>query len=68
MSAQLAHRHPLQEIQAYIHEHPAADLSLTALADQLHMSPRHFARVFTAEIGVSPGLTLVPHEPQGAIA
>ena len=55
MSAQLAQRHPLQEIQQFIHEHPASDLSLTALADRLHMSPRHFARVFTAEIGVSPG-------------
>ena len=55
MSAQLAQRHPLQEVQAYIHEHPAADLSLTALAERLHMSPRHFARVFTAEVGVSPG-------------
>lgn len=55
LSAQLAQRRPLQEVQAYIHEHPAADLSLTALAEQLHMSPRHFARVFTAEVGVSPG-------------
>ena len=55
LSAQLAQRQPLQEIQAYIHEHPAADLSLTALAERLHMSARHFARVFTAEIGVSPG-------------
>lgn len=55
MSAQLAQRQPLQEIQAYVHEHPAADLSLTALAERLHMSPRHFARVFTAEVGVSPG-------------
>jgi transcriptional regulator GlxA family with amidase domain len=54
LSAQLAQRQPLQEIHAYIHEHPAADLSLTALADQLHMSARHFARVFTAEVGVSP--------------
>lgn len=55
MSAQMAQRHPLQEIQAYIHEHPAADLSLTTLAERLHMSPRHFARIFTAEVGVSPG-------------
>jgi transcriptional regulator GlxA family with amidase domain len=55
MSAQLAQRHPLQEIQQFIHEQPASDLSLTALADRLHMSPRHFARVFTAEVGVSPG-------------
>lgn len=55
MSAQVAQRHPLREVQQYVHEHPAADLSLTALAERLHMSPRHFARVFTAEIGVSPG-------------
>jgi transcriptional regulator GlxA family with amidase domain len=55
MSAQVPQRHPLREVQAYIHEHPAGDLSLTALADRVHMSPRHFARVFTAEVGVSPG-------------
>jgi transcriptional regulator GlxA family with amidase domain len=55
MSAQLAQRHPLRDIQAYIHEHPAADLSLAALAERIHMSPRHFARLFTAEVGVSPG-------------
>lgn len=55
MSAQLAQRHPLRDIQAYIHEQPAADLSLAALAERIHMSPRHFARLFTAEVGVSPG-------------
>jgi transcriptional regulator GlxA family with amidase domain len=36
---------------------PDADLSLTALADQLHMIARHFARVFTAEVRVSRAAT-----------
>ncbi|WP_019876136.1 GlxA family transcriptional regulator [Sporichthya polymorpha] len=54
-SAQRAQRAPVAEIQAYIHDHPTADLSLAALADRVHMSPRHFTRVFTAEVGVSPG-------------
>lgn len=55
LATQLAQRRPLQEVQAYIHEHPAADLSLAALADRVHMSARHFARLFTAEVGLSPG-------------
>lgn len=45
----------LQELQAYIDAHPTADLSVAALADRLGMSPRHFTRVFTAEMGISPG-------------
>ena len=35
-------------------EHPAGDLSVEALADRAHMSPRHFARAFRAEAGVTP--------------
>jgi transcriptional regulator GlxA family with amidase domain len=58
-SAQLAHqladRHPLRELQQYILDHPDADLSLEALARRMSLSPRHFARVFRAEVGVSPG-------------
>jgi transcriptional regulator GlxA family with amidase domain len=48
-------RGPLRELTDWIAVNPAADLSLAALADRLHLSPRHFARVFTAETGVSPG-------------
>jgi transcriptional regulator GlxA family with amidase domain len=55
ISAQPARRQPLRELQDYISAHPAENLSLSALAGRLHMSPRHFARVFSAEVGVSPG-------------
>jgi transcriptional regulator GlxA family with amidase domain len=55
LGAQFADRRPLRELQQYIAENPAADLSMAALADRMHLSPRHFARVFTTEVGVPPG-------------
>jgi transcriptional regulator GlxA family with amidase domain len=36
-------------------EDPTADLSVRALAARSSMSPRHFARVFTREMGTTPG-------------
>ena len=35
-------------------EHPAADLSVEALAARAYMSPRHFARAFRGRVGVTP--------------
>lgn len=55
LSHQLADRHPLRELQQYILDHPEADLSLDALARRMNKSPRHFARVFRSETGLSPG-------------
>lgn len=55
LSAQIAGREPLREVQQWITEHPAADLSVDALAERASLSPRHFARAFAAEVGVSPG-------------
>lgn len=55
LQAQMADRRPLRELQQHIADHPDADLSLRALAERVHMSPRHFARVFRRETGVSPG-------------
>jgi transcriptional regulator GlxA family with amidase domain len=55
LSTQLADRHPIRDLQQFIADHPEADLSLDALADRVNMSRRHFARVFTAEVGVTPG-------------
>jgi transcriptional regulator GlxA family with amidase domain len=55
LSTQLAERHPIRELQQYAAEHPDADLSLPALARRVNMSPRHFARLFLAETGISPG-------------
>jgi transcriptional regulator GlxA family with amidase domain len=57
-SATLAVRAPsqagLREVQRYAVEHLAADLSVEALAALAHMSPRHFARRFRAEVGLTP--------------
>jgi transcriptional regulator GlxA family with amidase domain len=54
LSAQEPAREPLREVQNFVVEHPAGDLSVEALADRAHMSPRNFARAFRAEAGVTP--------------
>lgn len=54
LSAQEPRREPLREAQRFAVEHPAADLSVEAMAERVHMSPRHFARAFRAEVGVTP--------------
>jgi transcriptional regulator GlxA family with amidase domain len=54
LSAQAPAREPLREVQRHVIENPAADLSVQALAARAHMSPRHFARAFGAETGVTP--------------
>lgn len=51
----MAQRQPLREVQQWIAERPGADLSVDRLAARAGLSPRHFARSFTAETGVSPG-------------
>jgi transcriptional regulator GlxA family with amidase domain len=55
LATQLSDQHPIRELQQYIADHPAADLTLSTLAERLHMSVRHLARVFRQEVGVSPG-------------
>ena len=55
LSAQESNREPLRELQTWIVEHIDANLSVPALARRVAMSPRHFARVFTHEIGMTPG-------------
>jgi len=45
---------PLREIQRYAVEFPHADLSVESMAARAHMSPRHFARCFHAETGMTP--------------
>jgi transcriptional regulator GlxA family with amidase domain len=56
LAAQSAERQPLRELQAWVHEHPDADLSVSALAARAAMSPRHFARLFSRETGVTPAV------------
>jgi transcriptional regulator GlxA family with amidase domain len=59
-SAQLraapARREPLRDVQAHIAEHPAADLSVPALAARAFMSERNFARAFRSETGMTPAV------------
>ncbi|MEV6397196.1 GlxA family transcriptional regulator [Streptomyces sp. NPDC051907] len=55
LAAQTAQREPLREVQQWIAEHPDDDLSVASLAERARLSPRHFARAFQAETGVSPG-------------
>jgi len=54
LMAQAADREPIRELQVWISEHPAADLSVAALASRAAMSARNFARVFTRAVGVTP--------------
>jgi transcriptional regulator GlxA family with amidase domain len=44
----------MRDLLSWILENLAEDLSVAALAYRLHLSPRHFARVFKDEIGVTP--------------
>ena len=54
LSAQLAERDGLRDVQGWIAEHPEAELTVPALARRVHMSPRNFARAFRRETGVTP--------------
>jgi len=47
-------REPLREMQRYVIENPAGEHTVEAMAERVHMSPRHFARAFRAEAGITP--------------
>ena len=49
-----AGRAALQEVQRWVAANPAADLSVATLADRTGLSPRHFARLFQSEVGMTP--------------
>jgi transcriptional regulator GlxA family with amidase domain len=55
LAAQTAQREPLREVQRWISEHPADHLTVESLAERARLSPRHFARAFLAETGMTPG-------------
>jgi transcriptional regulator GlxA family with amidase domain len=55
LRTQQADRAPIRELQRWIADHLGADLSVDALARRAAMSPRNFARVFTREVGMTPG-------------
>lgn len=54
LSVQTSDRDDLGRTLAWIADHPDADLSVPALAARVAMSPRHFARVFRAGVGLTP--------------
>ncbi len=54
LAAQAAERKSLQELQVWIAENLARDLSVEALAERVSMSTRNFARVFARELGETP--------------
>ncbi|WP_084703695.1 GlxA family transcriptional regulator [Phaeacidiphilus oryzae] len=45
---------PLRALVAAVLADPAADHSLSAMADRLAVSPRHLSRIFHAELGTTP--------------
>ncbi|MNL30217.1 HTH-type transcriptional regulator CdhR [compost metagenome] len=54
LAAQAIDRSRLHNVQQYVLNHPAADLSVSALAKIAAMSVRNFTRVFSQEVGISP--------------
>lgn len=49
-----AGRSALQDVQRWVAAHPAEDHSVAMLAQRAGISPRHFARLFHDEVGVTP--------------
>lgn len=47
-------RSALQELQRWIAAHLTEDHSVMSLAERMGLSPRHFARLFRNEVGVTP--------------
>jgi transcriptional regulator GlxA family with amidase domain len=54
LSTQAPGREDLGDLLLWIGENLAADLSVPALARRMHMSVRHFARVFAQQSGATP--------------
>jgi transcriptional regulator GlxA family with amidase domain len=50
-----AKRAPIRDVQEAIESEPGGAHSVTDLARRAAMSPRHFTRVFTDEVGEAPG-------------
>ncbi|HUL99398.1 MAG TPA: GlxA family transcriptional regulator [Mycobacterium sp.] len=50
-----ARRTPIRDVQEAIEAQPGANHNVAELARKAAMSPRHFTRVFTGEVGEAPG-------------
>jgi transcriptional regulator GlxA family with amidase domain len=46
---------PVRRAQDLVHAEPAADWRVPELAGRVGLSPRHFSRAFTEQVGQSPG-------------
>jgi transcriptional regulator GlxA family with amidase domain len=47
-------RSALQEVQRWVAANPAGHHDVASLAKRMDLSPRHFARLFRAEVGMTP--------------
>jgi transcriptional regulator GlxA family with amidase domain len=54
LAAQQPRREPLRETLRFVLEHVGAEHTVEAMAARAHMSPRHFARAFRSETGLTP--------------
>jgi transcriptional regulator GlxA family with amidase domain len=54
LGGQAPSREPLREVQLAVLEDLAGLHTVEAMAERAHMSPRHFARAFRAETGMTP--------------
>ncbi|MEM7314392.1 MAG: GlxA family transcriptional regulator [Planctomycetota bacterium] len=54
LQSQKADRSSINRLIAWASDNPAADLSVDAMAERIHMSVRNFSRVFRNEIGQTP--------------
>ncbi|SDN81506.1 GlxA family transcriptional regulator [Phyllobacterium sp. OV277] len=49
-------RSALQEVQRWVAANPGEDHSVASLAQRTGLSPRHFARIFQQEVGITPAI------------
>jgi transcriptional regulator GlxA family with amidase domain len=54
LSMQLTDRQPLRELEVWVLENLNKPLNVELLAEQVAMSPRNFARIFTKEMNITP--------------
>ncbi len=54
LESQSAERDALRTLLAWMVDHLDQDLSVEAMAEKAHMSPRNFSRVFTREVAATP--------------
>ena len=54
LKLQMCEREPLRDLQSWMLEHLHLPLTVEDLANQVHMSPRNFARSFVTAVGATP--------------